>query len=411
MNITLLSLTLSSLHSSPFLSLPGQINKINFKVKNIYCSNFFGNFLRTGSINEDILIKNSHFTGFLDRVVYSNQENFFGEKFSEQQRTYKIENTRLENCVFSNIKTSGGNGGAIFTIRNLIAKNCEFNGITGHIGACIYTCGKMDLSNTIFANSKGYTSGAIATQQNDDSFVKVKYCKFFNLNSEFISALYLLMEKNGFTTIKYNNFTKLYADNCVGCGEIKESNLLIDFCIFSNIEAKVHNGCIVTRELNSFSCCNSVFYKCKHNSNIMDTASVFLLYSTPSRSKISECSFIYCKSANSFAINVIGGNELILSHLCFTGQKGKEISESNIIKSEDNIFLSECLDSINKVENEFRKIKIGNINANVNHFDYRLLAFQTFISLVAALLLSLLIVSRKRIFDCLEKGKTPVAFN
>ena len=191
--------------------------------------------------------------------------------------------TFVNNCVNSS-------GGAIFS-SNIVLDGCEFRGNLAKDGAAVLFYGNATVEDTIFSDSRNYSSSLLYASGNGILFVN--NCTFANSTSKYAPALY----SNKRTIVKNSLFTNLQASLTAGAVALKTpGNSEFENCLFENTSA-VNNG-------------GAIFSDVYGEHSITSTNEII----------IKDSQFLNCHADFGGAIVQLGGNLTVLDSLFLENQ-------------------------------------------------------------------------------------------
>ncbi|OHT04479.1 hypothetical protein TRFO_28042 [Tritrichomonas foetus] len=368
MNLTLLSLAMMTMTSkSPFIqqSLSFYSKMISFQ--NSISNNFLSPFYIGNSVSNKQFY-NCVFQQYLSSAIriHSTTGNLYSQIHNKEvvgSKIFLTENaTEIINCVFKNIQnydTSdrrdnfGKNGAAIFSDQDLIIFGSTFTNIRCDC-ATVYLsedASIKNLSRSSFEKCIGKTTASIFQEESRSSSIDIIDCLFTRQAASLFSCFY--STSKGQLYIDRSNFSDDFAFECVGCLEASNGPFILEYSRFTNVSARVHNGCIVLREISQMYIFSTLFVNCSHGSDREETGAIFLIYSSPLGTKFTNCGFIHTNMADSYSITIVRGQETFFTDCCFTEDKKKEISPtSQMIMFENTVFNSVCTD---EVESMYKK--------------------------------------------------------
>ena len=219
------------------------------------------------------------------------------------------------------------------TFSALVIKNTYFDQCLGKEGGCIACHDSLELESVTFKKCSATQSGAIFTFCQSKVLINISYCLACDLEADYFGFAH--MTTRGPCLLEHSNLTNLLARQCVGGLEISDAALQIRSSIIFRSKANVHNGCIVTRSLESLNFKNTLFYECSHRSAEQFAGSVLLSYFNPLRSTIQSTYFIKNNYDQSYTISVCSGNGICFFDCIFTGNRENELSQ-NVFYTLDN---------------------------------------------------------------------------
>lgn len=257
MNLTLYSLTTSSLLNSPMIFIPSmhlQLKK--FRFSNIKLNFFFSNFFSANS-NVHSTISKCLFINFLKPPISIEScikskcisfENFF--------ETQGYSNTELciDSCNFMNCKNLGhyAKGGAIFfmklnsklKVHGCIFKECICNGD----GGAIFAAAKV--GDTNFQGS-GSTS-----HENMESFYS-HYCCYSECSAKIVESSKQEFSGYGSALFVASNSIELNYSSSVDCPSISESSFGAQF----DMQTTNVKSCFINATKGNSVCCSAIEYR------------------------------------------------------------------------------------------------------------------------------------------------------
>jgi hypothetical protein len=110
--------------------------------------------------------------------------------------------------------------------------------------------------------------------------------------------------------------------------------------------AAAHNGGLCLRAMDGIAFESTLFARCSHRSAAPEAACVLLVYDNPHDSAVVSCLFVDNRMDETCTIAVIGGRGLLISECLFSGTRGKEIKDQNVVVEESCKFESRAFPEI-----------------------------------------------------------------
>ena len=234
MNLTLCSIHISSLLSSPMFTL--QSNSLSIK------SSCFSKFLsHTIYFNENmqkLYLKSSFFQEFVINPIQIDYKGIYSltprERFLVPCRPSKI-----VNCVFKNIFSQRKDGGSIYSNTDIYIQNCFFENSTGSRGGAIFSNGSVIMNFvTILTCNANRAGGAYFINTKS---VDINSTLFLKLTAGVHGST--LFKKIGKAAIFNSNFSGSLSFDRSGIGEFKNTaNANLMYNEFSNATTVLQNS-------------------------------------------------------------------------------------------------------------------------------------------------------------------------
>ena len=355
MNLSISLLRVSNYyHNSPFISISRcKSNSLD----KITASRFFHNFLFTTNF-VFFHIQNSNFKHFLQPIVKQSliSPNIYENQHITKKNKY-TEASIFRKCSFSDLSTYE-EGGFITTDFKIELYECSFQNAKTKIGSCIHSTNDVIFMHSSTEDCDAHEKAASIFQMSDMCSLICNQSTFISNQAQYSSVIH--KRGIGKTIFHSLNFSKNTAKNCVGCAEINDVRVSVEYSYFWACNSYVHDGALLMKGVNSALVKRCFFHKCSHNSQTYNAAAAVCFLDCPVESRVIESAFYSCKPSSSYVVSPGWNGGLHIAYCNFTNPKKESIYSNSIT------VIFNCLYNHNKSD-EFVYFKTIDIVSENNH--------------------------------------------
>ncbi|OHS94617.1 hypothetical protein TRFO_10991 [Tritrichomonas foetus] len=300
MNISLLSLHLTHLLSSPLFSPSERTFKANFEISSSNLFNFANHFLYLKYNFISLKLSACTCQNFLTSAIkYSKsiERNSFylhQKKMKNIHKIYGPGTLEINNCVFKNCRNRESFGGAIFSLCPSQISNSYFYYCNSYYGGCVCTFSDMSIKNSQATRCSSTFGGCFAS----------KFGTFLsNSTSNFFSCSIM---NGGSTIVEMAKIVNIYDNNCSYCSSGQRSSAIeintkdsisIKNSIFSFCVAKEGSSGISLKSYQQAIVDSTIFSNMKTDKP-HESSAIFFNGMSRSQTILSNCIFYKCCSKN-----------------------------------------------------------------------------------------------------------------
>lgn len=329
-NLSISSLTLSSLSQSPLFSYGESKHFIQFCAFSFSTNKFFSSFINSygSTIKKDI--QTSSFDNFIDTPIRVESASFYFQNIFSDRLMYEDFSDLVIKCCKFNDCSSSENGGAINSqlsvdLFNVVFINCK----TEREGGAIYVLSSLICMYVSFINcSSSQKCGAFSNLSPHPDHIFINYTLFQKTEADLFGMFYC--SQPGSLSYLHSNSTLSHASGCVGSFEAQNLALIMEYGILNSSSAVFHHGCLVLAHLSLCHMNHMIFFHPVHYSSDQGAGSAITASFLPSSSIIENSNFIQCFEGHAFVVAINDGPPLLFKQCCF---------EPNVFK--DHYFFKE----------------------------------------------------------------------
>lgn len=342
MNVSLASLCLASLSTSPVFALPRQKLASQFSLRSCQAHKHFSSFL-FGDSSLRYRIDKSRFALFLDTAIRIDALSVDGAEI-RMHRVAKYDNVfKCTNSMFFDCQCSFGAGGAIFCVAETIFNNCLFDHCLSERGGAVYSGGNMDYTSVTFQKCIGFQHGG-AVASNGPRRVSISFSTLSECASH--TAGGLIIQNVGSSVFRYCNISACAAMESSGAmainGDIFMNFLIVDQCYAGQGPAGIN--IIATQK---FHIEFIMFALLMSEMSREDEGVCIASHNTLGNCSIVQSSIVATRKVSGYSIYVTGPPdqfELSISGCCFDREMAHELAVINgsLVERVPSVVLEDC---------------------------------------------------------------------